>query len=69
MFGRQYDRTRLGLSLVKAFVRMHDGTIGVQSTPGADTTFEIRPPEKPVPRPIPARGPDSALAQQRAARN
>jgi signal transduction histidine kinase len=34
----------LGLSIVKAIVDAHEGTVTVASTPGAGTTFEVRLP-------------------------
>jgi signal transduction histidine kinase len=40
----------LGLSLVKAIVTAHGGRVGVQSRPGAGSTFELRlPAEVPLP--------------------
>ena len=39
----------LGLSIVKAIVDAHGGTVTVFSTPGAGTTFELRLPRAPVP--------------------
>lgn len=49
----QVDKVRpkgsgIGLSLVKAFVSQHDGTIDVQSTPGAGTVFTISLPMRHV---------------------
>jgi signal transduction histidine kinase len=49
VFDRFYkaDRARtqsgsgLGLSIVKAIVERHGGTVGVRSTPGVETVFEI----------------------------
>jgi signal transduction histidine kinase len=52
------DRSRsqrglgLGLSLVKAIVRAHGGTVAVASTPGEGSTFTLRLPSSP---PTPAR--------------
>jgi signal transduction histidine kinase len=36
----------LGLSIVKTIVERHGGRIGVRSTPGVDTTFEIVLPDE-----------------------
>jgi signal transduction histidine kinase len=37
----------LGLSIVKAIVELHGGTVGVRSEPGVETVFEIRLPRRP----------------------
>jgi signal transduction histidine kinase len=36
----------LGLSIVKAIVERHGGTVSVRSTPGVATVFEIALPDK-----------------------
>lgn len=41
-FIRKYQGTGLGLSLVKAMVEAHSGSIGIESAPGAGTTVTIR---------------------------
>lgn len=38
----------LGLAVVAALVRAHHGTVSVDSTPGAGTTFSVRMPRAPV---------------------
>jgi signal transduction histidine kinase len=38
----------LGLSLVKAIVEAHGGTVGVTSEPGKGSTFEVRLPTQPA---------------------
>jgi signal transduction histidine kinase len=39
----------LGLSIVKAIVERHDGSVTVSSRPGSGTTFELKfPPERPI---------------------
>ncbi len=52
-FIRKYQGTGLGLSLVKAMVEAHSGTIGVHSAPGAGTTVTIRFPATRVVQPQP----------------
>lgn len=44
---RQTGGTGLGLSIAKAIVTAHQGSIGVQSTPGS-TVFEVRLPARPA---------------------
>ena len=43
---RQTGGSGLGLSIVRAIVEAHDGTISMRSVPG-DTEFEVRLPAKP----------------------
>jgi signal transduction histidine kinase len=50
-FIRKYQGTGLGLSLVKAMVEAHSGTIDVQSAPGTGTTVAIRFPAARVVQP------------------
>ena len=52
-FIRKYQGTGLGLSLVKAMVEAHSGTIAVHSAPGAGTTVTIRFPASRVVQPQP----------------
>ena len=47
-FIRKYEGTGLGLSLVKAMVEAHAGTIAIESAPGAGTTVMIRFPAERV---------------------
>ena len=47
-FIRKYQGTGLGLSLVKAMVEAHAGTIAVESAPGAGTTVAIHFPRERV---------------------
>jgi signal transduction histidine kinase len=54
-FIRKYQGTGLGLSLVKAMIEAHSGTIGVQSAPGAGTTVTICFPSARVVLPEPPR--------------
>lgn len=42
--GRSYEGTGIGLALVQELVRMHGGTITVESTPGSGTTFCVEIP-------------------------
>ncbi len=50
-FIRKYQGTGLGLSLVKAMVEAHAGTVAVESAPGAGTTVTIRFPAERVVNP------------------
>jgi signal transduction histidine kinase len=52
-FIRKYQGTGLGLSLVKAMIEAHAGTIAVESAPGAGTTVTIRFPAERVIQPPP----------------
>ncbi|MBV8537020.1 MAG: response regulator [Alphaproteobacteria bacterium] len=52
-FIRKYQGTGLGLSLVKAMIEAHSGTIDVHSAPGAGTTVIIRFPAARVVQPQP----------------
>ena len=49
----------LGLAIVKAIVEAHGGQIGVRSTVGAGTTFEVRLPHR---APVQVREPALAAA-------
>ena len=48
---RTYRGMGIGLSLVKAFVEMHGGTVTVESQPGRGTTFHVHIPKLPPPAP------------------
>ena len=44
---RRFEGVGLGLPLANAMVRLHDGTLSIQSAPGAGTTVTVRfPPER-----------------------
>jgi signal transduction histidine kinase len=49
----------LGLAIVKAIVQAHGGTVGVQSSPGAGSVFQLLLPLAPAPDPLNA-GPGTA---------
>jgi signal transduction histidine kinase len=49
----------LGLSVVRAFIGLHDGTVHVSSSPGQGTTFTLTLPA-PAPSPSAGRGPENA---------
>jgi cell cycle sensor histidine kinase DivJ len=46
-YTRQFEGTGLGLSLVKGLVRLHKGTMTIESAPGAGTTVAISLPADP----------------------
>lgn len=46
-YNRQYQGTGLGLALVKKFVEMHNGTVGVESELGKGSCFIVRIPLSP----------------------
>jgi two-component system, cell cycle sensor histidine kinase DivJ len=46
-YNRQHEGTGLGLSLVKGLIRLHDGTLQIESTPGQGTKVTIRLPVSP----------------------
>jgi PAS domain S-box-containing protein len=58
--GRTYEGTGIGLSLVQELVKLHDGSVRVQSAPGIGSTFTVSiplgtkhlPPERIAPKPI-----------------
>ncbi len=45
---RRFDGTGLGLPLVRSFVKLHDGAVDIESTPGKGTTVRVRLPKKRV---------------------
>ena len=45
---RKFEGTGLGLTLVNAMMRVHDGTVSIDSTPGAGTTVTLRFPSSRV---------------------
>jgi signal transduction histidine kinase len=42
--GRTHEGTGIGLALVQELVKLHGGTVSVESTPGEGTTFRVRVP-------------------------
>jgi PAS domain S-box-containing protein len=42
--GRTHEGTGIGLALVQELVKLHNGTISVESTPGQGSTFRVRIP-------------------------
>ena len=46
---RAYRGMGIGLSLVKAFVELHGGTVAAESLPGGGTTFRVHLPKLPPP--------------------
>lgn len=59
---RRSGGTGLGLAIVKAIVEAHDGSVDVESAPGAGTTLRIRLPRYRDIIPIPDRSPDQPPA-------
>ena len=43
--GRSYEGSGIGLALVRELVKLHGGSIGVESTPGAGTTLTVSIPK------------------------
>lgn len=67
--GRTYEGTGIGLALVQELVKLHGGTIGVESNPGVGTQFTVSVPFGSAHLPkerVGATTDVSTLAQQRA---
>jgi two-component system cell cycle sensor histidine kinase PleC len=69
-WSRRYEGAGLGLPISRALIRMHGGTLDLESQPGMGTTVTVRlPPGRvgPLPQPKPpTRQPDSPAAGQAA---